>query len=65
MQIGIIYFLTLSERMTPYSRHHKYSKKIECRHTGGKKKKISDFCSNCKSKFPTFAGIATQILPFS
>ena len=46
--------LTLSERMPPYSRHHKYSKKIECRHTGGKKK-----------KFPTFAGIKTQKLPFS
>ena len=43
--------LTLSERMPPYSRHRKYSKKIECRHTGGKKK-----------KFPTFAGIKTQIL---
>ena len=47
--------LTLSERMPPYSRHHKYSKKIECRHTGGKK----------KQKFPTFAGIKTQKLPFS
>ena len=50
--------------MPPYSRHHKYSKKIECRHTGGKKKKkIPDFCSNFKSKFPTFAGIKTQKLP--
>ena len=56
--------LTLSERMPPYSRHYKYSKKIECRHTGGKKK-IPDFCSNCKSKFPTFAGIKTRKLPFS
>ena len=44
--------LTLSERMPPYSRHHKYSKKIE-------------FCSNCKSKFPTFARIKTQKLSFS
>ena len=31
------HFLTLSERMLPYSRHHKYSKKIECRHRGKKK----------------------------
>ena len=30
-----------------------------------KKKKIPDFCSNCKSKFPTFAGIKTQKLPSS
>ena len=28
-----------------------------------KKKKDSDFCSNCKSKFPTFAGIEIQKLP--
>ena len=40
--------LTLSERMPPYSRHRKYSKKVECRHTGGKK------------KFPTFARIVNQ-----
>ena len=33
--------LTLSERMPPYSRHHKYSKKIECRHRGGKNKNNS------------------------
>ena len=46
--------LILSERMP---RHHKYSKRIECRHTSGKKKKILDFCSSCKSKFPTFARI--------
>ena len=26
---------------------------------------IPDFCSNCKSKFPTFARIKTQKLPFS
>ena len=38
--------LTLSERMPPYSRHHKYSKKIECRHRRQKKKKIPDFCWN-------------------
>ena len=45
-------FLTLSGRMPPYSRHHRYSTKIECRHTGGKKK-----------KFQTFAEIETQKLP--
>ena len=33
--------LTLSERMPPYSRHHKYSKRIECRHRGGKNKNNS------------------------
>ena len=33
--------LTLSERMPPYSRHRKYSKKIECRHRGGKNKNNS------------------------
>ena len=47
--------LTLGERMPPYSRRHKYSKKIECRRTGGKKKK----------KFPTLAGIKIQKLSFS
>ena len=36
--------------MPPYSRHHKYSKKIECRHRGGNKKK----------KFPTFIRIVNQ-----
>ena len=65
--------LTLSERMPPYSRHHIDSKRIECRHRGGKNKnnsrlllelkiKIPDICSNCKSKFPTFARIKTQKL---
>ena len=33
--------LTLSERMPPYSRHHKYSKRIECRYRGGKNKNNS------------------------
>ena len=33
--------LTLSERVPPYSRHHKYSKKIECRHRGGENKNNS------------------------
>ena len=46
--------LTLSERMPPHSRHHEYSKKIECRHTGGKKKKIPDFCWNQNSKIAVF-----------
>ena len=36
-----LFFLTLSERMPPYSRHHKYSKEIECRHRGGKNKNNS------------------------
>ena len=60
------YELTLSERMPPYSRHHKYSKRIECRRIEAAKiKTIPDFCSNCKSKFPIFARIKTQKLPFS
>ena len=51
----------------------------ECRHTRdiinilkksnaaiqAAKKKIPDFCSSCKSKFPTFAGIKTQKVTFS
>ena len=69
------WFLTLSERMPPYSRHHKYSKRIECRHRGGKKKNSRlllelklKYCRCLKittQKLPNFIRIATQILPFS
>ena len=38
--------LTLGERMPPYSRHHRCSKKIECRRQAAKQKKIPDFCWN-------------------
>ena len=69
-------FLTLSDRMPPYSRHHKYSKRIECRHRGGKNKNNSRLLlesklKNCRflkiitEKLTNFIRIATQILPFS
>ena len=73
--LSAIIFLTLSERMPPYSRHHIYSKKIECRRTGGKKKnsrlllelklKYCRFLKITTQKLPNFIRIATQILPFS
>ena len=56
----VIIELTLSERM---SRHHKYSKKIECRHTGGKKKKNFRLLLELKLKNCRFLKITTLKLP--
>ena len=55
--------LTLSERMPPYSRHHKYSKKIECRHRGDKNKNNSRLLLELKFKNCRFLKITTQKLP--
>ena len=47
--------------MPPYSRHHKYSKKIQA----AKKEKFPTFAGIKTQKLPNFIRIATQELPSS